>query len=132
MVKSKSIIKNERERIKAKLNIWLESIMKEKDVYKAIKRFEEIFDGEYVIYSDEDIEGDYYEEYIDTYYLKNKMKIVHSFGPQDKFGNMTSHDGDDLFIYSELSDNKEFVQNGVCIFYENELYSMKVNIKRRK
>ena len=64
MVKSESIIKNERERIKAKLNIWLESIMKEKDVYKAIKRFEEIFDGEYVINYDEDIEEDYYEEHI--------------------------------------------------------------------
>ena len=108
------------QRIKAKLNIWLESIMKEKDVYKAIKRFEKIFDGEYVINCDEDIEEDYYEEYIDTYYLKNKMKIVHNSGPQDKFGNMTSHDGDDLFIYSELSNNKEFAQNGVCIFYESE------------
>lgn len=126
MVKSKSIIKNERERIKAKLNIWLESIMKEKDVYKSIKRFEEIFDGEYVINCDEDIEEDYYEEYIDTYYLKNKMKIVHSYGPQDKFGNMTSLDGDDLFIYSELSDNKEFAQNGVCIFYESEYQEEKI------
>lgn len=117
---SKSIIKNERERIKSKLNIWVESIIKEKNVYKAIKKFEEIFNGKYIVDCKEDIEEDYYEEYIDTYYLKNKMKIVHSSGPQDKFGNMTSHEGDDLFIYSELSNNKEFAENGLCIFYENE------------
>jgi len=126
MVKSKSIIKNEREKIKYKLNIWLESIMKEKDVYKAIKKFEEIFDEEYTIDCKADIEEDYYEEYIDTYYLENKIKIVHSSGPQDKFGNKTSHEGDDLFIYSELSNNKEFAENGVCIFYENEYQESEV------
>lgn len=116
----KTIIRNKREEIKAKLNDWLAYIIEEKDVYKAIKKFEEIFDEEYIIDCKADIEEDYYEEYIDTYYLENKMKIVHRSGPQDKFGNKTSHEGDDLFIYSELSNNKEFAENGLCIFYENE------------
>ena len=116
----KTIIRNKREEIKAKLNDWLAYIIEEKDVYKAIKKFKEIFDEEYIIDCKADIEEDYYEEYIDTYYLENKMKIVHRSGPQDKFGNKTSHEGDDLFIYSELSNNKEFAENGLCIFYENE------------
>lgn len=115
-----TIIKNERERIKRKLNIWLEYIIKEKDVYEAVRKFEEIFEGEYILDCEEDIEEDYYEGYIDTYYLKNKMKLVQIYGPHDKFGNMTSHKGDDLVVYSELSNNEKFAENGIDIFFESE------------
>lgn len=120
MDKSKLIIKKEREKIKNKLNVWLEFIKKERDFYKAIFKFKELFKGEYVLKSEEDIEEDYYEEYIDTYYLKNKIKVVHKSGPQDKFGNMKSHIGSDIIIYSELSNNEKFAEDGVCIFYESE------------
>lgn len=120
MSTSITIIKNEREKIKRKLNIWLEYIIKEKNVYKVIRKFEEIFEGEYMFDCEEDIEEDYYEGYIDTYYLKNKMKLVQIYGPHDKFGNMASHKGDDLVLYSELSNKEQFVEDGIEIFFESE------------
>lgn len=55
------------------MNDWLAYIIEEKDVYKAIKKFEEIFDKEYIIDCKKDIEEDYYEEYIDTAKLYKKI-----------------------------------------------------------
>lgn len=89
-------------------------------VNSTIEKFKQLFDNKYFedYYS---INEAYYNFQETKYYLKESNGIKFSIigGDWDIFGNQHSHNGLDLVISSELSENKE-IRKGIVIFSENE------------
>lgn len=104
--------------LKNKLKLWIENIKKEKDVEKAINKFEELFKKQCNPIYIQEVDP-YFESYSEKYMLNDNVVIEKAWGAWDKLGSKTSHTGVDINIYFKQS-KKEENRDGITIFFENE------------